>query len=79
MGIKRLHLQSAATQKQSYSSFCLKDLDDSGVLLLLSLVLHAYFQRSRLVRRADSNDFSFYTTESVACIAVGFPHSYCGY
>lgn len=80
MGIERLYLQSAATQKHSYTSFCLKDLGiNSRFLLLLSLVFHAYFQRSCLVRRADSGGRSFCTSVSVARIAAGLTHSSCGY
>lgn len=71
MGIKRLYLQSAATQKHSYSSFCLKDLGiNSRFLLLLSLVFHACFQRSCLVRRADFGAVHF-AHVSVARIAAG--------
>lgn len=79
MGIKRLYLQSAATQKHSYSSFCLKDLGiNSRFLLLLSLVFHACFQRSCLVRRADSGGRSFCTR--VGCTYCCWSHTFsCGY
>lgn len=51
---------------------------NSRILLLVPLVLHAYVQRSCLVRRADSGGCSFSTSESAACTA-GLIHSSCGY